>query len=83
MLVFLLSVFTDKHVLVSIFHSYLYLVIQEDYLRVNTVDSTHKKSSTSTMVYVAGIVHLAMRILTILYRTDLLLIQCLNEKLRT
>jgi len=53
-------------------------------MRVITVNSTHQKSSSCTMVYVAGIVHLAVDFLTILYRTDLLLqIQCLNEKLRT
>jgi len=83
MLVFIPSVFTVGYVFLLFFCAYVFDVIQEADFRVNTVDSTHNKSSISTMVYIAGIVHLAMRKLTILYRIDLLLIQCLNEKLRT
>ena len=83
MLVFILTVFTGNVVNPSFFYAYVFDVIQEVKIGVNTVDSAHNKSSISTMVYVAGIVHLALRKLTILYRIDLLLIQCLNEKLRT
>lgn len=84
MLVFPPVVFTAGIVNSLFFSTYLCEVFYEDFVRVITVDSTQQKSSISTMVYIAGIVHLALNFLTILYRTVLLLqIQFLNEKLRT
>jgi hypothetical protein len=84
MLLFRTVVFTASIVNLLLFITYLCEVFPEEIMRVNTVDLTHQKSSICTMVYIAGIIHLALEFLTILYRTDLLLqIQCLNEKLRT
>ena len=83
MLLFIPTVFTTRVVILVFFGAYIFEVIYEVMIRVYTVDSAHKKSSISTMVYIAGIVHLALRNLTILYRIDLFQIQCLNEKLRT
>ena len=84
MLVFSPVVFTAAIVNLLVFKAYLCVVFCEGNSSGITVDYAHYKSSTSTMVYIAGIVHLALNFLTILYRIDsLLLIQCLNEKLRT
>ena len=84
MLVFCSVVFTAVVVNLLFLIAYICEVLSEDFLRANTVNSAHQKSSICTMVYVTGIVHLALNFLTILYRIDLLLqIQCLNEKLRT
>ena len=59
MLVFILTVFTGAIVNLLFFCAYVFVVKSEDLLRVNTVDSAHKKSSISTMVYETGIFHLA------------------------